>query len=146
MRIVPPVFWFLGIGYVLLIKAVDPFIGYLPAAIKWLGLGAFTLSVIPVITTIFKFSQLRTQIHTFKKPARLSVSGWFRLSRNPIYLSQTISLIGLSVFVTSPLGLLAPLIFFILCHFHYIPFEENNLERVFGQEYMEYKSRVRRWL
>ncbi len=146
MRIVPPIFWLLGIGFILLIQTVDPFAGQLPTSIKWIGLTAFILGVLPVMTTVAKFARLRTQIHTFKKPSSLSTSGWFRFSRNPIYLSQTISLIGLSVFAASPLALLAPLGFFLLCNFQYIPFEEANLEMVFGQEYLDYKKRVRRWL
>ncbi len=146
MRIVPPVFWFLGIGFILLMKSLDPFAGHLPPSIKWIGLAAFILGVVPVVMTAMKFARLKTQIHTFKKPSSLSTSGWFRFSRNPIYLSQTISLIGLSVFAASPLALLAPLGFFLLCNYQYIPFEEANLEQVFGREYLDYKKRVRRWL
>ncbi len=146
MRIVPPVFWFLGIAYILLISQIDPFVEALPVLIKWTGLFVFILGVIPVVMTAVKFARLKTQIHTFKTPSSLSTSGWFRYSRNPIYLSQTLSLIGLSVFATSPLGLLAPLGFFLLCNYHYIPFEEANLVKVFGQEYLDFKKRVRRWL
>jgi len=146
MKIVPPVFWFLGITYILLIKNIDPFVGQLPTLIKWTGLAVFILGVIPVVMTAMKFARLKTQIHTFKTPSSLSTVGWFRFSRNPIYLSQTVSLIGLSVFATSPLGLLAPLGFFLLCNYNYIPFEEANLEKVFGQEYLDFKRRVRRWL
>ena len=119
MRIVPPVFWFLGIAFILSVKTVDPFAGQMPAILKWVGLVVFILGVIPIVMTAMKFARLKTQIHTFKVPSSLSTSGWFRLSRNPIYLSQTLSLVGLCVFAASPLALLAPLGFFLLCNYQY---------------------------
>jgi len=146
MRIVPPVFWLIGIVYILLIKTVDPFSGQLPVSIKWAGLTVFILGVIPVVMTATKFARLKTQIHTFKTPSSLSTSGWFRFSRNPIYLSQTISLFGLTLYTASPLGLIAPLGFFLLCNYNYVPYEEANLEKVFGQDYLDYKNRVGRWI
>ncbi len=41
---------------------------------------------------------------------------------------------------------LAPLAFFLTINAVFIPREEERLECIFGQEYLKYKNRVRRWL
>ena len=73
------------------------------------------------------------------------VSGPFRFSRNPIYLSGGIILIGLAVAVdTLWLIILLPVGFALI--FPQIRREEDYLEAKFGDEYRRYKRRVRRWL
>ncbi len=91
---------------------------------------------------------LRAGTHVYPKlPAKVLVThGPFRYSRNPIYLGLTGFYIGLSLV----LGALWPLLLlpWVLgaMHFGVIVREERYLERKFGQEYLEYKARVRRWL
>ena len=80
-------------------------------------------------------------------PAKVLVThGPFRYSRNPIYLALTLFYAGLSLVIGTlwPL-LLLPLVLAVM-HFGVILREERYLERKFGQEYLRYKARVRRWL
>ena len=37
-------------------------------------------------------------------------------------------------------------VFFLAAQFWYIPIEERNAEKTFGQPYLDYKKNVRRWL
>ncbi len=79
-------------------------------------------------------------------PTALVTTGPFRFSRSPMYLGVTCLLLGIALLVgTLPL-FLAPVAFALTMNASYIPREERNLERQFGQEYMDYKNRVRRWL
>jgi protein-S-isoprenylcysteine O-methyltransferase Ste14 len=42
--------------------------------------------------------------------------------------------------------LLAPIAYFLIIDRMVIPLEEHNLERLFGSSYLDYQTRVRRWL
>jgi protein-S-isoprenylcysteine O-methyltransferase Ste14 len=92
------------------------------------------------------FSKVDTEIHTFKKPRQLVTNGLFKYSRNPIYLSFVVILIGLNILLGSitPWGVV--LIFVLVTNYWYIPVEEKNMQEEFGQEYADYKRKVRRWI
>jgi len=77
--------------------------------------------------------------------ARLVFRGPYRFSRNPIYLSMVLLLLGIAAWSNSlwfvPLA-------FILCaalNWGVIVPEERYLELKFGADYTAYKSDVRRW-
>ena len=93
-----------------------------------------------------RFRKAKTQIHTFKVPKKLVTTGLFQYSRNPIYLGFTIVLLGIALLYGSLSTLIPVLLFFLIANFWYIPFEEKNMKKVFGQSYLFYRRRVRRWL
>jgi protein-S-isoprenylcysteine O-methyltransferase Ste14 len=67
-------------------------------------------------------------------------------TRNPMYLGLTTALFGLAIFFSSIAMLLAPAVFFAVIDRMVIPREEETMERLFGQDYVAYKDRVRRWI
>jgi protein-S-isoprenylcysteine O-methyltransferase Ste14 len=70
----------------------------------------------------------------------------YTFTRNPMYLGITLVLFGFAVFFGSIAMLLAPIAFVVIIDRMVIPLEEQNLERLFGPQYSDYKTRVRRWL
>ena len=72
--------------------------------------------------------------------------GPFRITRNPMYLQMVLACIGFSV-ILSNLWILAltPVCGLILQASSILP-EEAYLEKKFGEPYLDYKRRVRRWL
>jgi protein-S-isoprenylcysteine O-methyltransferase Ste14 len=76
---------------------------------------------------------------------RLVVTGPFRRSRNPIYLSGVLLSFGLAVFLGSLITFAIPILIFLTLNSIHIPDEERRLERLFGKEFLEYKQQVRRW-
>jgi hypothetical protein len=71
-------------------------------------------------------------------------TGPYILSRNPIYLSDLISISGFSLCL-SPVGLIMPILFYI----HYsqiIKYEEKSLRSNFGKNYVEYFEKIPRLL
>ena len=76
----------------------------------------------------------------------LLTNGPYGISRNPMYLAWTFIVLGVGFLVNSVwvLGLIP----FALVYLHLIeiPREEARLEETFGEEYLEYKRRVRRYL
>ncbi|WP_181872877.1 methyltransferase family protein [Billgrantia montanilacus] len=92
------------------------------------------------------FHRLETNIDTFGEPGSLTRQGLFAVTRNPMYLGFIIALTGLAVCLGSLAPFLATLCFALLVNFWYIPVEERNMQRKFGQVYLDYKAEVRRWL
>jgi len=87
-----------------------------------------------------------TEIHTFKQPRNMIIEGPFRYSRNPIYGGFTLMIMGVWFIFGNWYGAMGWILFFLCCNFWYIPFEEKNFEKQFGQVYLDYKSKVRRWV
>ena len=111
-----------------------------------LGLPLIAIGVVTVLSVAYKFKQVDTNINTFNQPEKLITDGLFKYSRNPIYLSFLILLIGAAFFINDLTSLIGPAIFFLAANFWYIPYEEKAAEEAFGQAYLDYKNKVRRWL
>ena len=80
------------------------------------------------------------------KPSALMTSGVFRVTRNPMYLGMTLILFGVSICVGSVSAFVSPAFFYLISERYFIPPEEAVMENVFGEKYLEYKRRVRRWV
>ena len=82
------------------------------------------------------------------QPARASAlvtHGPYRFSRNPMYLGYAVALLGWSVWLAQPWGLLA-VAFFVayVTRFQILP-EERHLSTRFPAQYAAYSRAVRRW-
>jgi len=85
-------------------------------------------------------------IRTDKHVPRLTTDGPFRYTRNPGYLSLAMIYAGIAVIRNSLWAiLLLPAVVFIIQR-EVIGREERYLERTFGEEYLVYKTSVRRWV
>jgi protein-S-isoprenylcysteine O-methyltransferase Ste14 len=78
--------------------------------------------------------------------SRLVTGGPFRLSRNPGYLSFTLIYAGVAALRNSLWAILLLPAALAYMQRTIIAKEERYLERRFGEEYLSYKARVRRWL
>ncbi len=92
------------------------------------------------------FKKKGTAILPTDNPTHFVNSGPYRFTRNPMYLGIVLILLGIAIWVgTLPL-FFAPLGFFLTVQSVFIPYEEKNMERTFGREYLEYRKKVRQWL
>jgi protein-S-isoprenylcysteine O-methyltransferase Ste14 len=92
------------------------------------------------------FQARETTKNPYGEPATFVVQAPYTWTRNPMYLGLTTALLGLAIFFSSIVMLLAPLVFFLVIDRMVIPREEETMERLFGQQYVDYKNRVRRWI
>jgi protein-S-isoprenylcysteine O-methyltransferase Ste14 len=87
-----------------------------------------------------------TTLRTDKPVSSLVQDGPFRYSRNPGYLSLTMLYAGIAILRNALWAiLLLPLVLYVIQR-EVIEREERYLERIFGEEYLTYKRRVRRWV
>jgi protein-S-isoprenylcysteine O-methyltransferase Ste14 len=92
------------------------------------------------------FSARDTTKKPWGEPTKFVVQAPFTWTRNPMYLGIVTVLLGLAIFFGSIAMLLAPAVFFAVIDRMVIPREEETMERLFGQDYVAYKDRVRRWI
>lgn len=81
-----------------------------------------------------------------KKNSALVISGPFKFTRNPMYLGILIAMIGLAIVIGTVTAYGAVIVYFLFVNFVSIPYEEEKMERQFGEAFRDYKSRVRRWI
>jgi protein-S-isoprenylcysteine O-methyltransferase Ste14 len=115
----------------------------------WNYLGVVPAAIGRVITVRAgkQFRQVRTTFDAFEpgNAAHLVTDGVFRFSRNPMYLGSLLLLIGWAI----GLGTLSPWLvlpgFAMFTSVAQIAPEERALEERFGENYLAYRQRVRRW-
>ena len=109
------------------------------------GIATLVLGVALARVTVRSFRRARTSLQPWEPSATLITNGPYNFSRNPIYVSYTLVYLGIAFWANStwPLAFL-PLVIWVL-HRIVINREEAYLERRFGDVYLAYRRRVRRW-
>ena len=92
------------------------------------------------------FRSYRSSVRVSFSPPHLVISGPYVFSRNPMYVSGLFTWLGWVIYFGSPAVLLALIFLWSIFAFRVIPGEERLLEELFGEEYLEYKRTVRRWI
>lgn len=129
-----------------LLKQVLP-LSFLPLQVaKALGPVLFGASIAWFCWAVITMLAGRTSLPTNEPTNAIVTRGPYRFSRNPIYLAMVMVQVSAAVWANSlwflPLAAVSVPIF----AWGVISREEKYLERKFGEEYLAYKSRVRRWL
>jgi protein-S-isoprenylcysteine O-methyltransferase Ste14 len=82
-----------------------------------------------------------------RKPVlRLVTSGPFRYTRNPAYLADAMIYVGINTLANALAAIVLLPVALVVIQRGVIEREERYLERTFGEEYLTYKARVRRWV
>lgn len=92
------------------------------------------------------FRRRHTTIKPFERSTDLIVDGPYRFSRHPMYLGMVMALGGLAILLGSVTPLVIVPVFGWLMNSKFIAPEERAMEETFGEAYVEYKRRVRRWI
>jgi protein-S-isoprenylcysteine O-methyltransferase Ste14 len=149
MRIPPPLLFvatFLaGVG----LQHLDPLI-VLPAsyiAIAHLvGAALLVAGVTVVLFCIRLFVKSRTTLIPFETATTLVMRGPYRLTRNPMYLSLVVVYLGAVALLMQFWSLLLLPVPVMIVNGIVIPTEESRLREKFGESFLAYCARVRRWL
>lgn len=100
------------------------------------------------ISGVAGFRRANTTLDPRKPHAASSLvtTGIYRRTRNPMYVGVLLVIVGWAAFLSSPWALLGPLAFALYVTRFQIQPEERILSGLFGAAYIDYQSRVRRWL
>ena len=144
--IAPPLLFVLPILASLALEWFVP-TSFVHGALRWI-LGALLVIAGIVLNVAGFITQKRagTDPIPFNPSTRIVAHGLYRFTRNPMYIGFALWTLGLAVLVDSTWMLLAVPIGLVLIDRVVITREERYLECKFGEEYLSYKHRVRRWI
>lgn len=113
-----------------------------------LSVAALFLGAFFCIAGIVSFRRAKTTVNPLKPETATSLvcSGIYTISRNPMYLGFAFFLLAWVVYLLSPwvsIGVVGFVLY--MNQFQILP-EERALKEIFGPEFEDYQSRVRRWL
>ena len=150
VRVFPPAVPVLTILLGVALQRVWPIqvdLGIAPAARYWVGgliVGGAILGL--GLWSVVLFRRSGQDENPWKPTPQIVERGPFRITRNPMYLQMIIVCIGMAVMLANAwIILLTPFGGWVLQRFAIRP-EEAYLERKFGDKYLAYRGRVRRWL
>ena len=147
------------------LRIPPPAVGLLIAAAMW-AIAGISLATLAVSNTDFaatvvalvgigfdiagliSFRRAKTTINPLRpdKTSSLVSSGVYRITRNPMYVGMLFLLIAWAIYLSSPWALLGPLAFVLYMNRFQISPEERVLAGLFGDDFENYKKKVRRWL
>ena len=145
MKIHPP----LLAGALLLVTLALHFMLPEERSVGWyqvIGVMVFGAGVAMMFFAAAIFQARETTKNPYGEPSKFVVQPPYTWTRNPMYLSFVMVLLGLAIFFESIAMLAAPAVFYAVIDRLVIPREEETMERLFGQDYAAYKDRVRRWI
>lgn len=112
----------------------------------FLGWMAIDASVLLMLWAAWLMLWRKTTLNPYGKPQQLLTEGPFRVTRNPIYVADTLFYMGVALlFADAWVWLFLPVVL-IAVSFGVIRHEERLLMQHFGDDYRDYMNKVRRWL
>ncbi|HEY6600042.1 MAG TPA: isoprenylcysteine carboxylmethyltransferase family protein, partial [Pseudomonadales bacterium] len=144
-RINPP-HYFLGAIVAMLAAAQVPGAALLAAPWPYAGAVLLVGGITIALLASRQFAAVGTNIVPLTRSSTLVTSGAFALTRNPMYLGMVLSLIGVGVLLNRPWPWLVPVVFVSVLYFRFIRHEEALMAQTFGDAYLAYRQRVRRWM
>ena len=145
-RLYPPHYLVLSIASIIGIDWLVP-VPFVAAAFALIGgLLFLVIGLILAASAARLFSKAKTVIVPFSESTKLVVSGAYRFTRNPMYLGMFFCLIGVTLLVNNVVGLLVLLLFFLIIRQRFVLKEEVQMQETFGDDYAQFKARIRRWI
>jgi protein-S-isoprenylcysteine O-methyltransferase Ste14 len=141
----PPVIYAVPLAAGLLLQRWRP-IPFVPGGAEIpLGIACVLLGLVG-LPALLAFRKAKTSVNPWRPSKAVVTTGPYRLSRNPMYVGLTWFYVGIAVWVNAAWPFFFLPLVLIAMHYGVILREEAYLERTFGEEYRQYRQRVRRWL
>jgi protein-S-isoprenylcysteine O-methyltransferase Ste14 len=143
----PPLIFIIGLLFGWGIDHIMPS----PSFIPWpYGTILGVLTIVGALALVFwaagTFKKEGTEVDPRRPSSKIVAEGPFKYSRNPMYVGMALVVCGVAFWMDSLwiLIFLVPSLFFI--RYGVIAREEKYLKNKFGEEYLAYKKKVRRWI
>ncbi len=117
-----------------------------PSLASWIALPWLLFAAALFVWAALSMSRGGTSLPPGTPTRAIVTSGPYRFSRNPVYVAMLLILSGIGLHKDCVWFLLLTPVLFGLLHWGVVLREERYLERKFGSTYLDYKSRVRRWV
>jgi protein-S-isoprenylcysteine O-methyltransferase Ste14 len=111
------------------------------------GAACMTAGLCVMVLTISMFIKIgRGTLAPWSPTRKLVIAGLYAHVRNPMIMGVCVVLIGEAIAFESVNILLWSGLFIVINTIYFIVYEEPNLVRRFGDEYIEYRKNVPRWV
>ena len=111
-----------------------------------IGLSLIGFGFLLAFNSISRFIKAKTGVVPFSKSTALITEGFYKYTRNPMYVGMNSFLLGLLIILNNPINFIFLVIFFFIVRNLFVIKEEVQMLETFGEEYLAYKNKVRRWL
>ena len=149
LRIPPPIVALIGILLIFFSKDYILILYLHPHLQNTLSLIFLIIGFVIIFSATKEFKKSDTTVNPMKPETSTSLvtSGIFKYTRNPMYLGLTSILLASCFYFSSLLGIIVyvPLFILYITVFQIIP-EEETMKDLFNDEYLDYCSKVRRWI
>jgi len=116
-------------------------------ALFFIGLIIMIIGLFLLVMTVGTFIRVgKGTLAPWSPPKKLVFVGMYGYVRNPMITGVLIVLTGESIAILSFNIFIEAIIFFIINNIFFVIYEEPNLQKRFGDEYMDYKRNVPRWI
>ena len=125
---------------------------YLPMPLwssQWIQL----MGIVPLVVGIWLLASARIAFRRHRTPmsplmptVELVQDGPYKFTRNPQYLAFALMYVSAALLMNSTYLLIVLPLILVLFDRAQIPREERYLQERFGDEYTQYKAKVRRWI
>ncbi|MDD5571294.1 MAG: isoprenylcysteine carboxylmethyltransferase family protein [Bacteroidales bacterium] len=143
--IIPPVFVFISLFLIVFFYFMIPEYNLIKFPLNLCGIIIAIIGFAIMGTTSSLFRKHNTTL-TYKKSSYLITEGVFAKTRNPMYIGMFLLLLGIGVCFMNLFSILTSFGFILTIHLFCIPVEEKMMHDAFGQDYLDYKNKVRRWI
>jgi protein-S-isoprenylcysteine O-methyltransferase Ste14 len=145
-RILPPIYFLGALAGMGALHVVAPITRLVQAPYRYAGVVFVGFGFWIVIWAARLFGRAGTPIKPFQPSTHLVTGGPYRFTRNPMYLGMVAILAGVGLL----LGSLGPFLviptFVYVIQRDFITREEALMEQTFGEGYLSFRRRVRRWI
>ncbi len=143
----PPVAFALGVAAGWLANRLWP-APFLPQdwPLHAIGFIVAAIGIAIAILAVVQFRRARTSVRPDRPSSAILSTGPYRYSRNPIYLGMFIVVAGLAFALDSLWQFAALAVLYAVLRWGVVAREEAYLTRKFGDAYLDYFRRVRRWV
>lgn len=145
-KVLPPTYLFVAIVIMVVLHFLLPGAKIIAYPWNFLGVVPLVLGITMNLIADRAFKKVGTTVKPYEESTTLITDGVFRVSRHPMYLGFVLILLGITILGGSLTPYIVIVIFAILMDVVFIQVEERMLEETFGETWMEYKKKVRRWI
>lgn len=145
-KILPPTCLLLSMVAMVLLHLFMPILKTIPYPWNLTGIVLLIIGVSLNLVADAAFKRERTTVKPFEKSTALIVSGVFTISRHPMYLGMLLILLGIAILMGTLTPLIVVVIFGILMELVFVETEERMLQEQFGERWLAYRSKVRKWI
>ena len=110
------------------------------------GIVLIAIALLFILPALIKFVQSKNTLVTIKSATSLQTKGIYSLTRNPMYMGLLILYSGIAMLEGNWWTFIFIPLIIIIMQAYVIRGEENYLLRAFGEQYVVYKKKVRRWI